>query len=303
MIYQDFNRKEHGFAGHLAAPDSGSDRAVIVIMGGEHSLLPGIKIAQRFADYGLTGLAVSLFGADGIPDAPDRCPVELFEAAVNYLRHTMHIPHISIYGQSMGTIFAVLTARYVDGIESVILVSPTHVAFEGTTKDRKHMTGHSIATWRGADVPFVRADFSGGKSSRYQKHPAASHPVMGMWVAFYNAYQDKAREREALLPIEQTGARILLIAGGGDEAWPSEYSVNTLKAHLERVNYSWDVKAIIYPNVSHLTGMMPNKAREKWLYRMIPLIGLMYRSFGTHRAECLAALEQSEQEIINWLNG
>ena len=75
-----------------------------------------------------------------------------------------------------------------------------------------------------------------------------------------------------------------------------------MKAHLERVRYSRDVKAVIYPNVSHLTGMMPNKAREKWLYRMIPLIGLMYRSFGTHRAECLAALEQSEQEIINWLN-
>lgn len=42
---------------------NGSDRAVIVIMGGEQSLLPGIKIAEGFADYGITGLAVSLFGA------------------------------------------------------------------------------------------------------------------------------------------------------------------------------------------------------------------------------------------------
>ena len=33
MIHENFNFKEHGFAGHLAEPDGGSDRAVIVVMG------------------------------------------------------------------------------------------------------------------------------------------------------------------------------------------------------------------------------------------------------------------------------
>ena len=32
MIHENFNFKEHGFAGHLAEPDGGSDRAVIVVM-------------------------------------------------------------------------------------------------------------------------------------------------------------------------------------------------------------------------------------------------------------------------------
>ena len=56
MLHEDFSYIKHGFAGHLAEPDNGSDRAVIVIMGGEQSLLPGIKIAERLADYGITGL-------------------------------------------------------------------------------------------------------------------------------------------------------------------------------------------------------------------------------------------------------
>ncbi len=51
MIHENFNFKEHGFAGHLAEPDGGSDRAVIVVMGGEQSLLPGIKFAERFVMY------------------------------------------------------------------------------------------------------------------------------------------------------------------------------------------------------------------------------------------------------------
>ena len=63
MKYENFNMKENGFVGHLAEPDNGSDRAVIIVMGGEQSLLPGIKFAERFADYGITGLSVSLFGA------------------------------------------------------------------------------------------------------------------------------------------------------------------------------------------------------------------------------------------------
>ena len=37
MKHENFNFKQHGFVGHLAEPDAGSDRAVIVIMGGEQS--------------------------------------------------------------------------------------------------------------------------------------------------------------------------------------------------------------------------------------------------------------------------
>lgn len=302
MLYENFNMKEHNFVGHLAEPDNVSDKAVIVIMGGEKSVLPGIKIAERFADYGFIGLAVSLFGAEGISDSPDQCPLEMFEAAVEYLRKQKQIQHISIYGMSMGSIFAALTAVYVGGIENIIMVSPTHVPFEGTTKDKKHMTGHSVVTWRGQDIPFVTADFSKVKASKYQKHPAADYKVMGMWIAYYNAYCDKNREKKAMIPMERTNARILLIAGGADEAWPSEYSVHTIQEYLQHVNYCHDVKAIVYPNVSHLTGMIPSKEREKWLYRLMPLIGIMYKSFGKHKKECMDAFVKSESEIVNWLN-
>ena len=60
MKYEDFNWKEHGFVGHLAEPDGGSDKAVLVIMGGEQSLLPGIKFAERFADYGLKTTTIGI---------------------------------------------------------------------------------------------------------------------------------------------------------------------------------------------------------------------------------------------------
>ena len=55
LKYKNFNMKDDGFVGHLAEPEQASDKAVIVIMGGEQSLLPGIKIAERFGDYGFIG--------------------------------------------------------------------------------------------------------------------------------------------------------------------------------------------------------------------------------------------------------
>ena len=96
MRHEDFNYPEHGFTGHLAEPDGGSEKAVIVVMGGEQSLLPGIKFAERFADYGITGLSVSLFGAEGLPDSPDNIPVDMFVPAVKYLREKKKIIFIAV---------------------------------------------------------------------------------------------------------------------------------------------------------------------------------------------------------------
>lgn len=252
MKHEHFNWKEHGFVGHLAEPEGGSEKAVIVIMGGEQSLLPGIKFAERFADYGITGLAVSLFGAEGLPEGVDQIPLDMFIPAVDYLKRIKKIEHISVYGQSMGSIFAVLVAQYIGGIENLIMVSPTHVPFEGT-RDKKSMSGRSVATFQGKNN------------------------------------------------LEKTNARILLIAGAEDEAWPAEYSVKALKKYLDEQSYEKEVKVILYPHGSHLNGLMPNRQREKRLYRMIPLIGLMYKTFGKYRKENMEYFEQTEQEIIHWI--
>ena len=298
MKHENFNFHQHGIVGPLAEPDAGRDRAVIVIMGGEQSLLPGIIFAERFADYGITGLSVSLFGAEGLPDAPNQIPLEMFLPAVRYLREQKQIRRISVYGQSMGSIFAILVAQYIGGMETLILVSPTHVPFEGTLKDKRTMTGHSVATWHGADVPFVKADFAAVKAGKYQKHPAVTHKVTGMWTAYYNAYRDEAAVGKAKLAVEKTSARVLLIAGQEDEAWPAEFSVREIERRLKGGGYQKDVKVVLFPHGSHLSGLMPNREREKKLYRMIPLIGLMYRTFGRYRKENLEYFAQAEREII-----
>ena len=226
----------------------------------------------------------------------------MFVPAVKHLREKKKISHISIYGQSMGSIFAVLAAQYIGGFENLIMVSPTHVPFEGTLKDKKTMTGRSVATWKGEDIPFVKADFSVIKATRYYRHPDAKCKVTGMWIAYHDAYEDERAVLNAKLSVGKTNARVLLIAGDEDEAWPAEYSVRLIEKELKNKEYGKDVKVIVYPHGSHLNGLMPNREREKKLYRMIPFIGLMYRTFGKYKDLNISYFDNTEKEIIEWIN-
>jgi pimeloyl-ACP methyl ester carboxylesterase len=220
----------------------------------------------------------------------------MFEPAVCYLKEKRKFAKVSIYGMSMGSVVAALAAMYIPEIDNLIMVSPSHVPFEGTL-DKKHMTGHSFVTWQKEEIPYVKPDFSPNKAMKYRYDARAGRNVMGMWSDYMDAYEDREREKQAEIPLEKTNARILMIAGTGDEAWPSEYSVQYLKEQLHHVGYTNDYKAVFYPNASHLLGVTPNRERGKWLYRMIPLIGLAYRQFRTHKKECMQALEESEMEI------
>lgn len=299
MEHIHFTMKEHGFAGHMAVPERENGKAVIVLSGGERNLLPGIKIAERFADFGMTGLAVSLFGAEGLPKGPDRIPVEMILSAVHYLKEKRNIMDISLYGISMGTIFAALAAKYAK-VTNLILCSPTHVPFEGTA-DKKHMSRHSVAAYGGRELPFVRPDFSRGGMNRYKYSGETGEKVTGMWAAYNDAYHDKVLEEKAALHLRDTEARILLVAGTGDEMWNSAYSVKYMYGELEKTDYAYDHKMLLYPGASHLIGVMPNRERNKMLYGMIPLVGIFYRRFAENRKLCMEALEQSEKEIMDWI--
>lgn len=305
MTYTDFSMETDGFVGHMVEPESkNTGHVVIVIMGGERSIVSGVKVAERFADFGITGISIPLFGAKGLPKHIDRIPLEMFEPAVKYLKDVKKAKSISVYGFSMGSVYAALVAKYIDGIDNVILCAPSHVPFEGTDASNKCMTGHSIAVYKGMEIPYVSPDFfNSGFMGKYVYDNEAGRKVTNMWIMYRDAFKDKRREEAANFHLETSEARILLIAGAEDEVWPSEYSIKYIKSGLERAGYNHEYKILIYPNASHLIGIMPSKKRNRWLYRAIPIIGLLYRSFAKHREDCMNALEESEREIVHWILG
>ena len=299
MQYRDFEEARDGFTGHLATPDGEHDRAVLIFTGGEKGMLPRIRIAESFADAGICGIAVSLFGAPGLPAGADQIPLEYAENAVSWVRKQGRYKVIAAYGMSMGTIFALLAARYFPEIDKLILCAPTHVAFEGSA-DKKHMSGHSVATYCGADIPFVPLRLGDYKPGRYYDDERASLPVTGMWRSFRDAYDCKDREAQAALPVEGVRAEVLIAAGTADEAWDSAYSAQYLAERMQK-NGKTNYRLRLFPDAGHLIGMMPSKERYPGTYRMMPLIAAMYRRLKDHKEDSLAALDSIQQEMIGFL--
>lgn len=280
MKAKDYVMAKDGFVGHLYQPENQKDRAVIVILGGEQSLMPAKYVAQRFADYGIMAVTVALFGAEGLPKGVNMIPLEMAVKAVEELK-ARGAKQIAVYGMSMGSIAAAYAARYIPDIDTLIMCSPSHTAFEGTL-DKKSMAGHSMLTWKGEELPYVKPDFSGKK----------------MYQAFKEAYQNKAMEAEAAIPIEQLKVRLLLVASEGDESWPAAYSVNYMKERLVKNNYAYPFKVLLFKEAGHLIGIMPKRDEHKWLYRLMPLA---YARERQNRKACNQAREEAEKAIIDWI--
>ena len=271
----------HGFTGHLVQPERWKDTAVIVLMGGEKSLLPGERVAQRFAEYRHLAMAVPLFGAAGLPDGPDRVPLDYIEKAVETLKTFKGVKHVATYGMSMGSLFAMEAALRIPGIDQCISVSGSHVIFEGAG-DKHSNTGHSVMTFRGEELPFVPLDLS-----------------KKMWEAFRESYEDADRVEQAAVAIEDFPGELLILASDSDESWPAEQSARYLEKRLKKRAAPASYKIVVYKNASHILGMMPDPDTHKWLFRFSRVI---YTSLRKHPKESLKALEQSQEEILTFLN-
>ena len=246
----------HGFSGYLAVPYHPAGRGIVIILGGESVMMPLLKPGKWLAEYmakkGFTAVSVSLFGAEGLPDSPDRIPLEYAVNAAEYLKKQMHCSRISVFGMSMGSIAALGTALYSD-VNDLVMMSPSHAAFEGVSKDKKTMTGHSFLTWKGQDIPYVSADI----------------PRYPMYEAYEKAYADKEREEAAMkaLPVNEVKARILFLAGSRDHSWPSEYSVHQLCRCLEQDERKHSYCKVIYPEYGHMLPLKKEVMKQvmEWL--------------------------------------
>ena len=122
--------------------------------------------------------------------------------------------------------------------DNLVMISPSHVAFEGVSKDKKEMRRRSFLIWNGQGIPYVSADFS-----KYKMHEA-----------YEKAYADKEREAAAMaaLPITSVKARMLFLAGAKDSSWPAAYSVDRLCKALESSGEEHSFQKIIYPDYGHM---------------------------------------------------
>jgi len=275
----DFKPEQHGFTGHLVIPEPQEKTAVIVLSGGEKSLLPGKSVAKQFAKNGYPAMAVPIFGTEGLPDTPDKMPLDPVIKAAQFLQGYDGIDKVVMYGMSMGSIFAILTAAKVPGIAGVISVSGTHVIIEGEIG--KNTSGHSLVTYSGQELPYLPYTMKDGVFEGFQK-----------------AYKDEENVKKAALPVEDCNCPVLILVSDSDEEWPAEKSAEFIKNRLETSGYKHPYKTVVYKNASHLIGMLPDDFRGKIF---TTLAKMFFASMKQHPQECKDAVKASQTEITEFL--
>ena len=144
-----------GFEGILYDTESEDDRLLIVIQGLKGLELPE-KYAGLFAKKGYSVLAMTYYGAPGLPDTMRSIPLEMFQTAIDRMKEygSGKYRRFGIYGNSKGAGMALLAASVVPDISLVIAASTFGHIMQGSGKADLDPC-KAMVSYRGKDFPYV----------------------------------------------------------------------------------------------------------------------------------------------------
>jgi dienelactone hydrolase len=244
--------------GVFAAPADGRKRPVVILLHGSEGggARSARALAVRYAGQGYAAFALNYFAWDleklrGVPNIHINQPIELLEQVRAWLatRPEADVGRIGVYGHSKGAEYAEVAAVRYRWIKAVAACVPTDVVWEGygigdgrNAPDPAYVPPRlkSSWSWRGVPLPYVplkpwAKDAFFDNSERYELSRQAH----------------LTEAAKAAIPIERSGARVLLIGGGRDEVWASGAMATRLAARMRRAGKAARVDLVVYPAAGH----------------------------------------------------
>lgn len=208
--------------GVLVRPAAGGGAGVLVLHG---SYGPGtVERCRLLAGTGLVALGLRWYGGEGQPPGVCEIPVETFTQALDLLR-SEGAGRLCVLGLSKGAEVALWLSVLDQRIDAVVALSPTSVTWPnlGPGADGLSRPRRSSWTWRGAPLPFAALD------------EAWEPEVQADGLVSLRGWYERSREFRpeqygtAAIPVENTAAELVLVAGGDDRTWPSLPAAQALR--------------------------------------------------------------------------
>lgn len=199
----------------LYLPKSTKAVPVVIAFGGsEGGIGTGKANGEMIAPHGVAVLALAYFDAPGISKTLDQIPLEYFLDAIDYVatHDRINTNKIGVVSGSRGSEAAFLMASLDKRIKSVVVTTPSKVAWYGMTKAR------SAWTYQNKDIPALSLGLS--KEAK-------------LIDRFSVALKDEKKSNDAQFNFKEINGPILLISAEHDQVWPSYKMSNDIKAYLE----------------------------------------------------------------------
>ena len=250
-----------GVVGVYAAPDDGQKHPTLLLLHGSEggNMDDARALAERFAGQGFAALSVIYFAWDlakveGVSSTHLNTPIELLEQAKSWAiqQPEADASRIGVYGHSKGAEFAEVAAIRYPWIKAVAACVPTDVVWEGYGHDdERNTTEHrypkpaiaSSWSYQGEPLPYVKLrPFKWG----------AENPYFTNTERYELSRADDAKGAElAVIPIERSEAKFLLLGGEKDEVWASGEMTEALVKRFEGLPASRRPEAHVFAGAGH----------------------------------------------------
>ena len=231
----------------LVGPAQARGRPGVVVLSGSSGRIDRTR-ARILADAGAVAVAVGYFGGPGQPPGICEVPLETITAAVDALADLGCSP-IGLVGTSKGAEAALLIAQRHPMVGAVVALAPTSVVWAnvGRGLDGSDRPLRSSWTWRGEPLAFVPYD----PDWTPDRNPAA---FRGLYEASLERFAETAPR--AAIPVHTRPDRLVLVAGGDDQVWPSDLMASELASRRDRTLHT---DLIIHPEAGHRV-ILPGEA-------------------------------------------
>jgi dienelactone hydrolase len=289
MTTLDFSLQADGFVGSVHHPQVMSDVAVVVFTGADGGLTRAQYLAKLFADEGITALALAYFEHPELNNTLKLVPLEYIERAAYWLTENTPAKRIALYGISKGAEYALSTAARFSFIESVVAVVPNYYVSEGLDRWKK---GAGVSSWSYQDKPLPYLPIERGTV------PLIAASLRERQVSIKTRYELSEKNgvpEEAIIPIDRSKARILLLSSSQDSLWPSKHAAEMIIGRLKANDYPLAYLHKNFDPASHLINPMPSKSVRMTMWKIAMQVERRYPD------ECLQARTQAFELAVKWI--
>lgn len=238
--------RENGVIGTFVVPDKTRVYPGVLRIGGAEG---GVSVvdAETMASEGYAVLAIAYFGMEGLPADLEEVPLEYFGKAIAWMKSSPNVDssRLAVVGISRGSTLALLLPTIYDDFDAVVALAPSHVTWQSSYLDWDRYAERSSFTWRGKAMPYVPYDFSNEAAMVGCDETAACAKMYG------HSLKQHDRVRDALIPVEQIHAPILLLSGKADSMWPSSAMGDLIMQRLDQAKHPYEHRHFAYENAGH----------------------------------------------------
>ncbi len=296
----DIEALDDDLVGLFFHPDPTAILPGVILLGGSEGGIQE-RHAALIAEQGYAVMALAYFGLPGVPDVFKDVPLEYFGAALDRLGSHPAVDgdRIGLVGGSKGgEAVLLIAATFPDkGIRAVISLAGSGVVTQGIsqsifTGDFREIITVDVAGWtyQGRELPYLRNIWT----EQMEKAVTAGEPIELGWIMPDLATADV---EDAIIPVENSGAAILLIVGGDDQGYGPAYHEVTAR-RLEEIGYRQPWKHIVHDGASHMI-ISPTARRTAAETEPGPS-GVTFRQGGTVEID-IAAQAETWRETVAFL--